>query len=428
MLAPAAEPDYGPPMKRTGTDSRGSAATRLVAAGVELAAAGGVKSVTTRAAAQAAGTSASAVTTALGGRQGLLCAIFEHGRVLAAGRDQSALSEASSGPLSAGLLGDWLAAYLQSEARHGRSVVLLRRELYLQVNRMPELLQIARAWREQDLAFCTQVLKRFGLPAEHAALLLEAVHALVELFPVSDGALMRTAWAHQAVRHFCARLTGAPPSGAPWRPLIEAEASAMASRRQDGVARAPQAELILKAAVTLLARVGAAGLSHRALAEEAGVPLAATTYHFANRDDILEGAFSRVYEALSREARDINLGQDTLSVSDLAQQSALITLDEEGELVESMMVIDELLAAAFRDPGLEPFALHLLSSRGQTTAMILPAIKGVRVDEWSREDAFLISLLGLSAVQSLRITPRRERAACARQSYEDRLRLLLRVN
>lgn len=428
MLALAVAPDYGPRMKRTGTDSRGSAATRLVAAGVELTAAGGVKSVTTRAAAQAAGTSASAVTTALGGRQGLLCAIFEHGRQLAAERDAAALAELAERPLVSGLFGDWLAAYLQSEAQQGRSVVLLRRELYLQVSRMPELLSIARSWREQDLTFCRQILERFGLPVEHAALLLEAVHALVELFPVSGGALMRTAWAQQAVRHFCARLTGAPPPGTPWRPLIEAEASEAASRRQDGAARAPQAELILKAAVTLLARVGAAGLSHRALAEEAGVPLAATTYHFANRDSILEGAFSRVYEALSREARDINLGPETLSISDLAQQSALITLDEEGELVESMMVIDELLAAAFRDPGLEPFALHLLSSRGQTTAMILPALKGVTVDAWSREDAFLISLLGLSAVQSLRVTPKAERAACARQSYEDRLRAILRAS
>lgn len=415
-------------MKRTGTDSGGSAASRLVAAGVELAAAGGIKSVTTRAAAQAAGTSASAVTTALGGRQGLLVAIFDQGRALAGARDAAALSELAGHTLSDGLLGDWLAAYLQAEAHQGRSVLLLRRELYLQVNRMPELLEVARAWRAQDLAFCRAVLERFGVSASHAVLLLEAIHALVELFPVSGGALTRTAWAQQAVRHFCARLTGTQPTGTPWRPLIEAAASEAASRHQEAGARAPQAELILEAAVTLLARVGAAGLSHRALAEEAGVPLAATTYYFASREEILEGAFKRVYEALSREARDINPGQIRISITELATQSALISLNDEGELVDSMAVIDELLAAAFRDPELEPFALHLLSSRGETTAMILPALKEVTIDEWSREDAFLISLLGLSAVQSLRITPPEERAVRARQYYEDRLRALLRTD
>ena len=415
-------------MRRTRTDSAGSAASRLVAAGAELAAAGGVKAVTTRAAAQSAGTSASAVTTALGGRQGLLRAIFEQGRAQAAERDATALAELAGHTLSGGLLGDWLAAYLQAEAQHGRSILLLRRELYLQVNRMPELLEVAKAWRAQDLTFCERVLERFGLPEERAVLLLEAVHALVELFPVSGRALTRAAWAQQAVRHFCARLTGEHPPRTPWRPLIEAAAGEAASRHQDETARAPQAELILEAAVSLLARVGSAGLSHRALAEEAGVPLAATTYYFASREEILEGAFKRVYEALSREARDINLGENSISLSEFATQTALISLTEEGELVESMAVIDELLAAAFRDPELEPFALHLLSSRGQTTAMILPALKGVTVDEWSREDAFLISLLGLSAVQSLRIAPVSERADLARQFYEDRLRAILRVS
>lgn len=300
--------------------------------------------------------------------------------------------------------------------------------MYLQVNRMPELLEVAHAWRTQDLTFCEAVLKQFGLPGDNAGLLLEAMHALVELFPISGGAMTRAAWAQQAVRHFCARLTGEAPPHTPWRPLIEAAAEEAASVDPEDRSRAPQAEQILEAAVTLLARVGAVGLSHRALAEEAGVPLAATTYYFASLEEILEGAFKRVYEDLSREAQEVSLGENSISLADLATQTALITLTPEGELVESMAVIDELLAAAFRDPELEPLALHLLSSRGQTTALILPALKGVTVDEWSREDAFLISLLGLSAVQFLRITPAEERARCARQSYQDRLSALLRVS
>ena len=414
-------------MKWTRTDSRGSAASRLVAAGAELAAAGGVKAVTTRATAQAAGTSASAVTAALGGRQGLLCAIFDHARVRAAEWDAAALTDLDGHPLSVGLLGDWLAAYLQAQSQQGRDILLLRRELYLQVNRMPELLEVARTWRAQDLAFCETVLKQFGLPAHASGLLLEAVHALVELFPISGGSMTRAAWAQQAVRHFCARLAGEVPPRTPWRPLIEAAAEEAASVDPEERSLAPQAELILEAAVTLLAKVGAGGLTHRALAEEAGVPLAATTYYFASLEEILEGAFKRVYDALAREAREIDLGENSISIAEMATQSALITLTPEGELAESMAAIDELLAAAFRDPELEPLALHLLSSRGKTTAMLLPAVKGVTVNEWSREDAFLTSLLGLSAVQFLRITPADERARCARQFYQDRLSALLQA-
>jgi DNA-binding transcriptional regulator YbjK len=44
---------------------------------------------------------------------------------------------------------------------------------------------------------------------------------------------------------------------------------------------------IIEAALRLMGRTGRSGLSHRAVAEEAGVPLGATTYYFESRDDLL---------------------------------------------------------------------------------------------------------------------------------------------
>ncbi|WP_129839047.1 TetR family transcriptional regulator [Streptomyces sp. RFCAC02] len=54
---------------------------------------------------------------------------------------------------------------------------------------------------------------------------------------------------------------------------------------------------IVDAAVRVLERDGFAGLSHRAVAAEADVPLGSTTYHFTDRDELLTAALARVNDA-----------------------------------------------------------------------------------------------------------------------------------
>ncbi|GAA0404844.1 TetR family transcriptional regulator [Acrocarpospora corrugata] len=51
---------------------------------------------------------------------------------------------------------------------------------------------------------------------------------------------------------------------------------------------------ILDAAVTLLEEGGFPAVTHRAVAARAGLPLAATTYYFASRDDLVAHAFTRL--------------------------------------------------------------------------------------------------------------------------------------
>jgi TetR/AcrR family transcriptional regulator, regulator of biofilm formation and stress response len=54
---------------------------------------------------------------------------------------------------------------------------------------------------------------------------------------------------------------------------------------------------ILDAVLTIVGREGAGAVTHRAVAAAAGVPLAATTYYFSSRDDLLA-------EALEHAARE----------------------------------------------------------------------------------------------------------------------------
>jgi TetR/AcrR family transcriptional regulator, regulator of biofilm formation and stress response len=53
---------------------------------------------------------------------------------------------------------------------------------------------------------------------------------------------------------------------------------------------------LTEAALTLIARVGPDGLTHRAVAAEAGLPLAATTYWFASKEDMVRAALEHAAE------------------------------------------------------------------------------------------------------------------------------------
>lgn len=52
-------------------------------------------------------------------------------------------------------------------------------------------------------------------------------------------------------------------------------------------------EALLEATLRVLAREGAAGVTHRAVAAEAGVPLSSATYYFASLDDLFLSALRR---------------------------------------------------------------------------------------------------------------------------------------
>ncbi len=67
---------------------------------------------------------------------------------------------------------------------------------------------------------------------------------------------------------------------------------------------------LLDATLRVVAREGAAGASHRAVAAEAGVPLGSTTYYFASRDEMLVEALQH---AATREIEAIRARLDRLT-------------------------------------------------------------------------------------------------------------------
>ena len=67
-------------------------------------------------------------------------------------------------------------------------------------------------------------------------------------------------------------------------------------------------EQILEATLRVIGRSGREAVTHRAVAEEAGVPLGSTTYYFDSRDDLLGQALEHV--ARQEAARHVELGHE----------------------------------------------------------------------------------------------------------------------
>ena len=125
-----------------------------------------------------------------------------------------------------------------------------------------------------------------------------------------------------------------------------ADQGARGTRRYDPDRKAR----IVEAAVDVIAEYGVAGTTHRRIAAAADVPLGSLTYHFSSLDDLLEQAFRRHAERMSRqyEAHFANVTtreQFVVAVTDLIH--GLVDDDP-----RDWAVAYELYLAALRDPAL----------------------------------------------------------------------------
>ncbi|HEY8481274.1 MAG TPA: TetR family transcriptional regulator [Spirillospora sp.] len=109
---------------------------------------------------------------------------------------------------------------------------------------------------------------------------------------------------------------------------------------------------LLDAAIEVLAREGARGLTFRAVDAEAGVPVGTASNYFANRDDLLTQAGRRVYERLQPDAttltRALEGPRDRAKVTELMH-------DVVGRVVDfrtGYLALLELRLEATRRPGL----------------------------------------------------------------------------
>ncbi|MEV0972203.1 TetR/AcrR family transcriptional regulator [Microtetraspora glauca] len=111
-------------------------------------------------------------------------------------------------------------------------------------------------------------------------------------------------------------------------------------------------EALLDAAVALLGEGGFTAVTHRAVAERAGVPPAATTYYFSSRDELVARAFALLVE------RDLRLMRTSLtrpgpdSLAELAHVLLKTYAADRGH----QLGLWELYLQAGREPALQHIA------------------------------------------------------------------------
>ncbi|MDT0344766.1 TetR/AcrR family transcriptional regulator [Streptomyces litchfieldiae] len=126
---------------------------------------------------------------------------------------------------------------------------------------------------------------------------------------------------------------------------------------------------IVDAAVTVIGERGIAGLSHRAVAAAADVPLGSTTYHFADRDELLLAAVERINDAwLTRFAewlRSVDTGRP------LARELGRYVTECLGPERAATELAYELYFAGLRQPLVRPVAADCLD---RMTALLRPFV------------------------------------------------------
>ncbi|MEV7086407.1 TetR family transcriptional regulator [Streptomyces sp. NPDC093085] len=111
---------------------------------------------------------------------------------------------------------------------------------------------------------------------------------------------------------------------------------------------------LIDAALRVVGRAGIAGLSHRAVAAEADVPLGSTTYHFASLDELLVAALRQTNEGFARAVRES--AAFARPGCDVAAELARITGEWLARDRAGVELEYELYLAALHKPVLRPIA------------------------------------------------------------------------
>jgi TetR/AcrR family transcriptional regulator, regulator of biofilm formation and stress response len=203
-------------------------------------------------------------------------------------------------------------------------------------------------------------------------------------------------------------------------------ATGIGSRPQEGreeatgvkaAQRAERRTAILEATARILGRDGLAAVTHRAVAREAGVPLAATTYYFSSKEELITEALGLfVDEEIARiGARAAELGDRLGSPTEAAAAMAEVMLPD-AEAARGLLAKYEVYLEAARQP-----ALREAAERWQDAfeALALVALQSIGLPEPERRAPLLVEAVdgilmhqltaGIEATSAERLRPRLER-------------------
>ena len=349
----------------------------------ELVVAGGLSSLSLRSLADAAGVSPSLVTYRYGARDKLVQRMFEAARARdAAFWDRSRQSVARL-DLSPGDLPAAMSALCLSAVSVASRDLVLRWACASEAMRTPDLLEVSRGWSAQDVEFWRTLLRQAGVTPTLAPALSACMEWVIRVgLTARDNDLLTRIWMSDLVSRLAARLFGkadvaADDSAA--RLQIKALAVAQTSGPAMDGARTQTPKRIIEAAARLAAQNGPGGLTHRAIAKEAGVSLSSMTHHFSSLGEIQQLAFARLYEdARKSSVPDLPA---RMEINEFTSGILPVLFQRANVQGHGAIAMDEIILAASRTIQTEAVGSGLMALVGQTSTVMLKAMAGdVKVD------------------------------------------------
>lgn len=140
--------------------------------------------------------------------------------------------------------------------------------------------------------------------------------------------------------------------------------------------RAERRRAIIEAALRIIASRGLPAVTHRTVAHEAGVPLAATTYYFASKDEILSEALQSLaaVEVERLEALAATVAAASRSRAELAAALAEALIPDPAAAERTWLAQFEIYVEAARNPALRPAVLRWREAFVELAASSLRAI------------------------------------------------------
>lgn len=369
---------------------------------------GGQAGVSARNLAQATGLPASSIYHHFGDLEQLYVSTHEHAQSLAGEWCSARLDQLIDVPTGSDSLAPLLATLIDDWCEGQRGLAFAWRECQLLAARDPRYIGTAQRWRSLWAGFWRHACDRLGI-AEAAMLTERMFDGESYMHMLRWRRSVDRAGLEEICQAWGGWLRGRLAGPAPWR-----EAARDCALRSAPLPelRDETAERIAGAAAAVLARVGVGGVTHRAVAAEAGLTLGVVSHKFKTSADLLGSAFEITYlQSVPSESIAQAAGTDGDTRTMLDRMANLPSTEN------FRLAMAELMMAAMRDPALAPFAAQLRYLRGRTSRGVLQALVG-RERPVSAIDAALFSSFSVGQGNAHAALSEVERQAAGRAELE----------
>lgn len=386
------------------------AADRLVSAATSMWRTHGRAEMSARQVSQIANAQASQINYYFGGLERLLCSSQAVAIAATQAWCEQVLAEFATlakpdGDAWPQVAGQVMASVIEAWRHDQTDQAFAWTECQMLAPRHPDYAQAAAQWREVWRAFWSTLCDRLGLGA-YADLTLafftgEAfLHRIVWRASFDRACLVETcvAWARLLAHGDC--------GPGPLRDFARAETRRFtAPLLISGSAAARLSE----AAADLVGQAGPAAVTHRAVAQAAGLNLGAATYHFPTRAALMTAAWQQIYLRLLKPHQ----GTESGPLDRETFIEGLVSYGGGEAQRPDVLAMEALLSQAARDPALRDMGAMIRYSRGQSSHLRLARLPRAR-GPLNPQAAALFSIVAQGLGRDVSSTPLEGRADLAR--------------